>query len=202
MRVRKVKKAEQIFQSGDPASELYIVCSGQFKIFTYTPDGREQIMYIYNPGDFVGGLNLLTSSRYLYTGQALEESVICTISKPFFDRACLNNPSILRQILEKSYDRIRWAEELIARLSSSNAGIKVAELLLRFAVRYGTPTKEGIRIDLNLNREELGSYTGLTRETFTRKLGEFKDLGYVDFIGSRIILIKDEDAIRSYLMEV
>lgn len=202
VRVRKVKKAEQIFQSGDPASELYIVCSGQFKIFTYTPDGREQIMYIYNPGDFVGGLNLLTSSRYLYTGQALEESVICTISKPFFDRACLNNPSILRQILEKSYDRIRWAEELIARLSSSNAGIKVAELLLRFAVRYGTPTKEGIRIDLNLNREELGSYTGLTRETFTRKLGEFKDLGYVDFIGSRIILIKDEAAIRSYLMEV
>lgn len=198
IRVRRVKKGETIFKSGDNADNLYIVCEGQFKIFTYTPDGREQIMYMYNPGDFVGGLNLLKSHSYLYTGQALEDGVICTMSKPFFDRVCLHNPRILRQILEKSYDRIRWAEELISRLSSTNAGIKVAELLLRFSDRYGVDTPEGRRIDFNLNREELGSYAGLTRETFTRKLGEFKDLGYLDFTGSRVILIKNEEALREY----
>lgn len=198
--VRRVKKGEMIFKSGDPADVLYIVCEGQFKILTYTADGREQIMYIYNPGDFVGGLNLLTSDRYLYYGQALEDSIICTMSKPFFDKACLNNPKILRQILKKSYDRIRWAEELITRLSSSNAGMKVAELLLRLAKRHGVQTAEGIRIDLSLSREELGSYAGLTRETITRKLGEFKDLGYIDYSSNRVILIKDEQALHDYFI--
>lgn len=198
--IRRVKKGELIFRRGDPAELLYIVCEGQFKILTHTADGREQIMYIYKPGDFVGGLNLLTSDRYLYYGQALEDSTICTMSKPFFDKACLNNPRILRQILMKSYDRIRWAEELVARLSSSNAGMKVAELLLRMAQRHGVKTPEGLRIDLSLNREELGSYAGLTRETITRKLGEFKDLNYIDYSSNRVILIKDEQALHDYFL--
>lgn len=199
IQVRQVKKGEIIFKAGDKSAVLFIVCAGQFKIYSHTMDGREQIMYVYNQGDFIGGLNLLKAHNYVYTGQALEDSVICTLSKPFFDRTCLNNPYILRQILEKSYDRIRWAEELIARLANTNAGIKVAELLLWMALRYGEKSDEGIRIELSLSREELGSYAGLTRETFTRKLGEFKDLGYIDFSGTRVILIKQEDALRDYI---
>lgn len=199
IQVRHVKKGEIIFKAGDKSSVLYIVCAGQFKIFSHTVDGREQIMYVYNQGDFVGGLNLLKEHSYVYTGQALEDSIICTMSKPFFDRTCLNNPNVLRQILEKSYDRIRWAEELIARLANTNAGIKVAELLLWMALRYGVKTEEGIRIELNLSREELGSYAGLTRETFTRKLGEFKDMGYIDFSGTKVIIVRQEDALRDYV---
>lgn len=198
LQVLHVRKGDVFFRSGDPADRLYIVATGQFKIYRYTVDGREQILYIYNPGDFVGGHNLLTGHRYVYNGQALEDSLICTMSKDFFDRHCLDNPRILRQILEKSYDRIRWAEDLISRLSSANAGIKTAELILRFADRYGVQTSDGIRIELNLNREELGSYAGLSRETFTRKLGEFRELGYLDFSGNRVILVKDPDALLAY----
>ena len=198
--IKRVKKGELIFKSGDSAGRLFICCAGQFKIFTHTPDGREQIMYIYSPGDFVGGLNLLKGHQYLYNGQALEDAVICTMSKAFFDRVCLPNPRILQQILEKSYDRIRWAEELMTRLYATNAGMKVAELVLRLAARYGTQTAEGMRVELNLNREELGSYAGLTRESITRKLGEFKDLGYVDFEGNRVIIIKDEQALRDHIL--
>ncbi len=198
--VRRVRRGEFIFRSGDPASVLYIVCEGQFKILTHTPDGRELIMYIYNPGDFVGGLNLLKSHSYLYFGQALEDGIICTMDKAFFDKTVLDNPQILRQILEKSYDRIRWAEELISRLSSSNAGMKVAELLMRLSQRQGVKTPEGTRINLTLTREELGNFAGLTRETITRKLGEFKDLGYIDYTSNRVILIKDEQALENYFI--
>lgn len=42
-----------------------------------------------------------------------------------------------------------------------------------------------------MNREELGNYSGLTRETITRKLGEFKKLGYIDLIGTKVIVIKN-----------
>lgn len=194
------KKGEFIFQSGDSCDKLYIVCSGQMKIFTYTTDGREQIMYIYNPGDFVGGHNVIEGHKYLYMGQALENSKICTMSKLFFNKYCISNPMILLQILEKSYDRIRWAEDLISRLSSTNASIKVANLLLRFASRYGTKTEDGTEIDLYLSREELGSYAGLTRETITRKLGELKDLGLIDYKGNKKLIIKDENKLRDYFI--
>ena len=48
-----------------------------------------------------------------------------------------------------------------------------------------------------LNREELGSYSGLTRESITRKLGEFKELGYIDLVGNKTIIIKDQSALEN-----
>jgi len=40
----------------------------------------------------------------------------------------------------------------------------------------------------------------LRRETITRKLGEFKELGYIDLLGSKVIVIKDLEALESYVL--
>ena len=45
----------------------------------------------------------------------------------------------------------------------------------------------------------MGSYAGLSRETITRKLNMFKDLGYLEFYGNKIILIKDRDQLEKLL---
>ena len=78
--------------------------------------------------------------------------------------------------------------------------MKVAELLTQLADRRGVETPEGIRIDLNLTREEMGSFAGMTRETITRKLGEFKDLGYIDYTSNRTIYIQDKQALKDYFL--
>jgi hypothetical protein len=36
--------------------------------------------------------------------------------------------------------------------------------------------------------------------TITRKLGEFKELGYIELVGSRVIIIKDLEALESYVL--
>ena len=60
-------------------------------------------------------------------------------------------------------------------------------------------TKDGIVLNLSINREEMGSYAGISRETMTRKLGLFKELGYIDFIGNKKILIVDKDKLKEML---
>ncbi|MDO5734639.1 MAG: Crp/Fnr family transcriptional regulator [Eubacteriales bacterium] len=197
-----LKKGEFAFQTGDAADQLYILLSGSMKIFENTAEGREQILYIYHSGDFVGGLNVLKDHRYLYMGQALEDSLMATMNKEVFDCYALSNPLILRRILEKSYDRIRWAEDLISRISSSNAEMKVAALLLRLVDDFGQETEEGILLQLTINREEMGSYAGVARETMTRKLIEFKERGYIDLPSPRTILLKDKAAIRRQIFEL
>lgn len=199
IRFFRLKKGEIVFRTGDAADQFYIVCEGRMKIFVDTPEGREQILYIYNPGDFVGGLNVLKDHRYLYIGQALEDCLIATMDEHVFNRYALNNPTILKRILEKSYDRIRWSEDLISRLTSSNAEMKVAALLLRLVDDFGREVDDGILLELTINREEMGSYAGVTRETMTRKLIEFRDRGYLQTPDARTILIKDPKALRRYV---
>ncbi|HHX37060.1 MAG TPA: Crp/Fnr family transcriptional regulator [Clostridiaceae bacterium] len=198
LRFFELKRGRFVFQSGDPATSMYIICRGHMKIFYNTIDGKEQIYYLYQEGDFVGGHNILEGTSYLYTGETLDDCLVAEISKDIFDRYLSHNIAIMRRILHKSFERIRWAEDLIQRLATKNTAMKVADLLLRLKENYGYRTPEGIRIELNINREEMGNFSGITRETITRKLGEFKDLGYIDYIGNKVILIKDLEALRNY----
>lgn len=197
LRLYALPKGEFVFRTGDPADSMYIIVQGHVKIYQSTADGKEQIYYLYHEGDFVGGLNVLMHTAYLYMGQATDDCVIAVLSKNVFEQYMLNNPKILRRILEKSFDRIRWAEDLVQRLATSNATMKVAALLLRLKDAYGQELPEGIRLELSINREEMGSYAGLTRETITRKLGEFKELGYIDFEGNKVIWIYNLEALEN-----
>lgn len=97
--------------------------------------------------------------------------VVLSISKEIFKETYMaNSPKVLRKLLAKSYERIRWAEELIMRLSTSNTSMRVAGLLLKLAENKEKTPDGNIELNLDLTREELGNYSGLTRETVTRKL--------------------------------
>lgn len=195
-----IKAGELIFKTGDAPDFMYLIYEGQMKIFVNTVDGEEQIFYIYRDGDFVGGLNLLVQTPYRYIGQALTDCKVVVIPKSTFDKYFYNSPVVLRSVLVKSFERIRWAEELIQRLATSNASMKTAGLLLKLVKRIGVETEEGIRLELSMSREELGNYSGLRRETITRKLGEFKELGYIELVGNRVIIVKDIEALESYVL--
>lgn len=196
----KIKKDDFIFQTGDSPDFMYLIISGQVKIYFNTIDGEEQIFYIYKEGDFIGGHNLLMKTDYVYMGRALTDCKVVAIPKDTFYEYFYNSPELLRSVLSKSFERIRWAEDLIQRLSTNNATMKTAALLIKLNNIIGIKTDEGIRLELSLNREELGNYSGLRRETITRKLGEFKELGYIDIEGNKVIIIKDLEALEKYVL--
>lgn len=196
VKILNIKTDEYVFKTGDHADYMYIILKGKVKIYNNTIDGKEQIFYVYRQGDYIGGLNLLDSKSYLYTGKVISDSEIVAMPREIYMKYINSSPTALRQMLKKSFERIRWAEELIERLSTSNATMKTAGLLIKLVNEIGIKTDEGIKLELDLNREELGSYSGLTRESITRKLGEFKELGYIDLIGNKIILVKDQSALE------
>lgn len=193
------RKGEKIFVRGEKANKLYIVCSGKMKIYKDLSDGREQILYLYSAGDFIGAFNLLKEDEFEFSAEALEDTLISTLSKKDFDEIILKNPTITLKILEKAYERIRAVESLVERLSIGNADAKVAGLLINLIKDFGSETDEGVLLNLSINREEMGSYAGIARETMTRKLNLFKELGYIDFLGNKKILIKNKNALKDML---
>lgn len=193
---RRFQRGEDIFKTGARADRLYIVHSGRMKIYKFLPDGREQILYIYSPGDFVGGFNLIKAHAYLYNARALESTVICTLLKTEFDEVVLHNPQILLKIVEKAYERVRWAEELVERLNASSADQKVAGLLLDLMADFAEPSEHGVILKLTINREEMGNYTGLSRETVTRKLKQLQEQGLIALHGNKRVDLLKIEALR------
>lgn len=190
------KKGDLIFKSGDPAERMYILYKGEMKMTMVLSDGREQMMYIYKAGDFVGGLNLLSGDNYVYDGTALSDSIVIIISRGNFNNVLLKNQQFLIYLLEKSYERIRRSEELINVLSGINADMRVAKVLMNLLPVYGQKTEEGILLAVPINREEMGSYSGISRETMSRKLNQFSNKGLLKLLPRGQILVTDVEGIR------
>ncbi|NLB89086.1 MAG: cyclic nucleotide-binding domain-containing protein, partial [Syntrophomonadaceae bacterium] len=59
---REYKKGETIYLAGDLQESLYIINHGKVKIYKVSETGKEQIIRILNPGDFMGELSLFAHS--------------------------------------------------------------------------------------------------------------------------------------------
>lgn len=191
------KRGDIIFNEGDLANHLYIVCTGKMKINKYTVDGKEQILYILSSGDFIGAFNLLKEDQFEFSAIAVEDTEISMLSKVAFDSIILKNPDITLKVLEKAYERITKVERLVERLGTNSVDAKVAGLLLNLERDFGHKTESGTLLKLSINREEMGSYAGIARETMTRKLKLFEELGLIELIGTKQILIKDRNGLKN-----
>lgn len=198
--IQEYAKGETIFRSHDPANKMFVVLAGEIKISKIMSDGKEQILYIYGPGNFVGAHNILSEDRYEYTAYALSKTLVLTISSNDVNRVLKNNQHFLLMVAQQSFERIRKAEELIDRLSVISTDVKLAKLLKNLMSLYGKENKDGILIEFNITQEELGSMSGISRETVSRKLNQFEEEGIIKIVSRGKILILNEAELDNILL--
>lgn len=188
---RKYKKGQMIFFEGDVSDKFYIINAGKIKIFKYTKEGKEQILYILSEGDFLGYLSLLKKGRFDFNAEALEDVNVCMLTKDDFDKIVKKTPDISLRILENLHDRLASLENLVQTLSTKDIEARIAVLLKNFARDFGGESGNEIVIELPLSREEMANYIGVTRETMSRKLSSMEDEGIIELVGNKKIVIKD-----------
>lgn len=188
---RAYKKGEMIFFEGEVSDKLYVINSGKVKIFKYTKEGKEQILYIVSTGDFLGDLSLLKKDEFKFNAEALEDVSICELTKDDFDKAVKENPEIALKILEVLYERIAKLENLVQSLSTKDIETRISGLLLGLIKDFGIPENNIVRLELPLSREDMANYIGVTRETISRKLNSMQEEGIIKLIGNKTIVLND-----------
>ncbi|MGI6358835.1 MAG: Crp/Fnr family transcriptional regulator [Bacillota bacterium] len=191
------RKGDAVIREGDPLAAIYIVEHGQAKVFAQNPNGGEQVLRWLQAGDFYGELALVAATSAPSTVQALTDLRICSISASGLRNYLLQHPAATLSILEAVANRLRQAERLSEQLGLMSSRQRVAALLLHLAERQGHDTSQGKRIQLYMNREELAAMIGLRQETFSRCLSEFRQQGWVQTEGYKVLYIIDEKMLRS-----
>ena len=188
---KSFKKGEIIFSDGEIFDKLFIINNGSIKVYTYTKDGKEQILYILKEGDFLGDLNLLKKDIFKFNAMALESTNMCIIHKDDFDTLIKTNPEISIKVLEYAHDRIASLENLVQTLTTKDVEVRLASLLINLSNTFGIKTNIGIEITLPLTREDMANFIGVTRETISRKLSYFQSQNIIEIFENKTILIKD-----------
>lgn len=188
-RVEKAYHAgETIIKEGTIIRDFTYLKSGLVKLFRSDPSGKEQIITIARPMDYVSLLSVFSDEYYNYSVTALEDSVTCNLKMDDI-RAMINENGKLAMNLLGKMSRV--ADTIILEtleIRKKHLRGRVAHLLIYFAsnVFYAE------EFELPLTRKEMAEYVGMTTENVIRTLSEFRRDGILKIYGKTIQIVNME----------
>ncbi len=187
---KRFQRDEQLFAEGDPCTGLFLVATGKIRIFKLSPAGREQILAVEGPGSSFAELPVFDGGNYPAAASALEDTEVLFISRKDFQNFCREHPDVGLKVIAVVGSRLRRLVGIIEELSFTTVRQRLIALILRLAQAGGTPSKEGIRVELTKSHQDLAAELGTVRELVSRNLSRLQAEGFLDVEGRKIV-VKD-----------
>ena len=193
---RHYSAGEIVFSEDEPCSGLYVVESGQVRIFKSSAGGREQVLSIDGPGSSIAELPVFDGGTYPASVSAIETATLLFVSKQNFQALCLAHPQVALKVLAVVGARLRRLVGIIEELSFTTVRHRLASFLLRLAKTEGKQSAEGVEVVLPMSNQELASQIGTVRELVSRNFSRLQAEGIVKVDG-RNVWISDLTALKA-----
>ena len=195
---RHFGNGEIVFNEGEPCSGLYVVQSGQIRIFKTSINGREQVLSIDGPGSSVAELPVFDGGNYPASVAAVGDATLLFVSKQDFQALCLSHPQVALKVLRVVGARLRRLVGIIEELSFTTVRHRLALYLVRLAQKEGKKLPDGLTFTLPISNQELAAQIGTVRELVSRNLSRLQAEGLLKMDG-RTFIIPDLKALESEL---
>ena len=163
---------------------LYRVIDGCLAVYHLLPDGRRQITDILGPGRAIAHQPAHDSARSVKALTFTELEVL--------DPAA--HASLASETALDALSRLARHATLLGRM---NASEKVANGLLDLAAQFPRKLRQGRPVlTLYLTRSDLADWLGLTVETVSRTLNQFKRAGVIDYTHAEIVTLSRPERLK------
>ncbi len=156
-----------LYRIGDMGDYMYTVRSGLLKLMQYLPDGSQRIVRLMRTTDVLG-LESLVSDTYHHDAIALQTTELCRYPTKVVRHLGQECPSLHQELMQRWQRALSEADAWLTELCTGSAKQRVARLLQRMV----RDTEDGV-CEL-FSREDIGSMLGITTETASRTIADFK----------------------------
>lgn len=179
------QRGQVIFSEGDDGNGFYVAVTGRVKIYKMSPDGKEQTLHIFEPGEPFGEVPVFTGQQFPANAEALQESRLYFFPRDAFVRLIKKNPSLALNMLAILSRRLRRFTMLVENLSLKEVPGRLAAYLLYLSDRGEGATD----LELSITKGQLASLLGTIPETLSRILGKMSGQGLIATEGARIKIL-------------
>jgi CRP/FNR family transcriptional regulator, cyclic AMP receptor protein len=179
--ILEIHKDEHIFTQGDVAASVFYIQKGRVKLAVLSPQGKEAVVAVLEPGQFFGESCLNGHQLRIATATAMEECLITSITKQAMIALLHTEPKfseIFMAYLLRHNSRVE--EDLIDQLFNSSEK-RLARLLLLLA-HFGKDDSPQ-PINPPINQETLAEMIGTTRSRVSFFMNKFRKLGLISYNG-------------------
>ncbi len=180
-RTAEFRRKETIFSQGDPAKNVMFIQKGNVKLTVVNAAGKEAVVAILGPGDFLGEGCLAGQSVCMTSATAITPATVLAIEKYEMIRVLHGEHEFSDRFIAYMLARnIRVEEDLIDQLFNSSEK-RLARTLLLLA-RYGKENQP-IRALPEVSQETLAEMVGTTRTRINSFMNKFRKLGFIAYGG-------------------
>lgn len=186
-------KNVMLMHEGEQGDSMYVVTSGEFKVFVSDDNGRELVLHQLGPGAVLGDMALLDGEPRSASVMALEESVVLVIGRQGLLDCIARSPDFALNIIRSLTQRLRVATEGSRSLALDNVYRRLADKLRELAGvedessawqdECALPT-----LERKYSHQELGNLIGASREMVGKVMAELVKGEYVELNQGRITL--------------
>jgi CRP-like cAMP-binding protein len=180
-----------IFHKDSPGHTLYIVESGNVRIFALSEMGQEITLDVYGPGDVLGELGFLDGLPRSAGAITMTPATLLALRREDLQGKLEAHPRLAANIVDLLTTRLRRTTAFAESLAFLDVNGRVALRLLELADRFRAPSSEGQgeAVELKLTQAELASWVVSTRETVNKILCAYRDQHLIDLADQRIIVL-------------
>jgi CRP/FNR family transcriptional regulator, cyclic AMP receptor protein len=180
-KVTEFKKKEMIFSQGDPCNNVLYIQKGGVRLSVVNKTGKEAVVAVLGPGDFLGEGCLAGQPLRIGTATAISPTTALVIEKKEMIRVLHHEHEFSDRFISFMLARnIRIEEDLIDQLFNSSEK-RLARTLLLLS-RYGKEDKPQ-RVLPKVSQEMLAEMVGTTRSRVNFFMNKFRKLGFIKYNG-------------------
>jgi CRP-like cAMP-binding protein len=174
-------KGKSVFSQGEPSDTVMYIQKGGVKISVLSRTGKEAVVAMLGPGDFVGEGALTGQSIRIGTATATMATTALVIDKGVMLQLLRDEPTFSERFISYMLTRnLRIEADLVDHLFNSSEK-RLARTLLLLA-RYGDQGGPERRIP-KISQETLAEMVGTTRSRVNFFMNKFRDLGFIEYNG-------------------
>lgn len=185
-------KGEVVLLQGEACRGLFVVKSGQVRIYMSSPDGREQVLFVAKPGDSFNDVPVFDGGPNPASGLALDPTTVYLIPKEAILSLISSCPAAL-SIIKVLGARLRRLTMIVEDLSFRTVVSRLAKVLMELAIAEGGPAPVP-----RLTQDEIAARVGSVRDVVGRALRALEKAGAIRIEGQRIIVV-DRNKLKQLL---
>ena len=194
--VRKVARAAPLFAEGQVAEGLFVVRTGQMKLTKSGRDGREQIIYLADPGrPIVEGVRF-DGGNYPASAVAMRAGSALLVTNESLSSLGEKRPTILRVLLDLKAHRTDKTLRLVQDLSLRTVPARLASFLCTLAAAREHRGEDPSHLVRDLTTETVAGRLGTVREEISRGLAYLEREGALK-VSPDLIQILDVDRLET-----
>ncbi len=183
-------KSELVFSAGTESEYVYILKTGQVKIYQLSSQGKEVILWFCFQGEVFGLSEITRGAQRSVFAQTCAPSNVYLIKRVDFNNFLMQHPDASMAIIDLLSCRLRGLSDMLTNLTADDVTSRIIKLLIRMSMLYGAQKQDMLCLNMHITHQEIADMVSASRQTVSSIISQLKKEGLLFIENNSIYIYK------------